>query len=388
MTKAKKMTDNTKAGNDAACIRINIAGDFTALRGRGPFHGFGKRLQALLSEADFNLVNFEGPSASGFPPTHKSGPSILQDAGAPELLLRSGFNLFSIANNHIMDYGPESALLTRKALGEGRCCGLGRGAGAFSPLYINLRGICVAVIAAAELQCGILHDFFSQSDDTGCAWLCSPLLDAAIREARSRADAVLLIAHAGLEGELLPLPEWRERYRQLIDEGCDTVIAGHTHTPQGYELYRGKPIFYSLGNFFFPSGLAASRYGKRGEIVSLAIGRGGIASFEVRATETDGHTTELINDNIWKDEEASLQALLVPENEYIKRVNEMCLRHTDDYRHLCSLSGYIYPDRHILRNISRWLLGRCHPVHMLNNLQCETHRWTFARVLRLSSGLK
>jgi hypothetical protein len=66
----------------------------------------------------------------------------------------------------------------------------------------------------------------------------------------------------------------------------------------------------------------------------------------------------------------------------------MCLRHLADYYKLCSMGGYIHPDGHILKSIVRFLRGNCRSVHMLNNLQCESHRWTFARALRLRNGIK
>lgn len=65
-----------------------------------------------------------------------------------------------------------------------------------------------------------------------------------------------MIAHAGLEDEDIPLPEWRERYRELIDVGCDVIIGGHTHMVQGCEIFKEKLICYSLGNFVFERNLA------------------------------------------------------------------------------------------------------------------------------------
>jgi poly-gamma-glutamate synthesis protein (capsule biosynthesis protein) len=62
-----------------------------------------------------------------------------------------------------------------------------------------------------------------------------------------------VLPHDGIEYIDLPLPETIARYRDFIDYGADGVIASHPHCPQGWEKYKGKPIFYSLGNFFFNS---------------------------------------------------------------------------------------------------------------------------------------
>ena len=59
--------------------------------------------------------------------------------------------------------------------------------------------------------------------------------------------------HDGIEYIDIPLPEQRERYRDFVDYGADGVFVHHPHVPQGWEVYKGRPIFYSLGNFFFNS---------------------------------------------------------------------------------------------------------------------------------------
>ena len=52
--------------------------------------------------------------------------------------------------------------------------------------------------------------------------------------------------------QLFPSPAKTELYRHFVDLGARAVIAMHTHCPQGYEIYNGCPIIYSMGNFFFP----------------------------------------------------------------------------------------------------------------------------------------
>ena len=59
--------------------------------------------------------------------------------------------------------------------------------------------------------------------------------------------------HGGNETNPIPSPMKVELYRHFIDIGAEAVIAMHTHCPQGYEMYNGKPIVYSMGNFFFPA---------------------------------------------------------------------------------------------------------------------------------------
>ena len=62
---------------------------------------------------------------------------------------------------------------------------------------------------------------------------------------------MIIFAHAGLEDEINPLPEWQDVYRNFIDLGAYAIIASHPHIVQGFEIYKGRYIFYSLGNFAF-----------------------------------------------------------------------------------------------------------------------------------------
>ena len=75
-----------------------------------------------------------------------------------------------------------------------------------------------------------------------------------IKQEKKVSDAVIVVFHGGNEFNPLPSPDTQDRYRLICDMGADAVIAGHTHCPQGYEIYDEKPIIYSMGNFLFKSG--------------------------------------------------------------------------------------------------------------------------------------
>ena len=62
---------------------------------------------------------------------------------------------------------------------------------------------------------------------------------------------VIVNLHWGAEHTLRPLPQQRLEAHALIDAGADVIIGHHTHTLQSTETYRGKPIFYGIGNFIF-----------------------------------------------------------------------------------------------------------------------------------------
>lgn len=363
-------------------VKINFVGDFV-INSR-----IEMSLDKILSKADFNVVNFEAPIRTALYPNLKSGPSIQQNASAPQWLKEKGFNVFSLANNHIMDYGEKAARKTEAALGHGKCVGIGEGMGAYKPLIQEKDGIKVAILALAELQFGMVHDSFTQSNDYGCAWINHPCVNRLVRETKKKVDFLIIVAHAGLEGVDIPLPEWRERYRELIDEGCDAVIGGHTHTAQAYEIYHGKPIFYSLGNFCFQDNLTGEESWNIGECVSLKLSKNALIEFDIYGTQlVDSNKLMLVDEKKWKSKIEYLNMLLETPN-YIAHVNDICKKALTDYDILFSMGGYIHIDKYIVKSILRWLIGRCKDVHLLNNLQCESHRWTISRALRLKNNLK
>lgn len=90
-----------------------------------------------IKSSDYNLVNFESPIKDTSLPTLKSGPSIQQDADGPRWLKQHGFNVFTLANNHIMDYGEKAARETKATLGDDKCVGIGVGKEAYKPLLLE-----------------------------------------------------------------------------------------------------------------------------------------------------------------------------------------------------------------------------------------------------------
>jgi hypothetical protein len=78
-------------------------------------------------------------------------------------------------------------------------------------------------------------------------------LQADIRGLRDRVDRVVVTFHWGIPYEREPSPEDRAKARFAVDCGADAVIGHHPHIVQPFEIYRGCPIFYSVGNFVFGS---------------------------------------------------------------------------------------------------------------------------------------
>ena len=98
-----------------------------------------------------------------------------------------------------------------------------------------------------------VFDNYTDKDSLACAWINDLKVNHVIIEAKKEVDYLFILPHDGIEYIDIPLPETIARYRDFIDYGADAVIGSHPHCPQGWEEYKGKPIFYSLGNFLFNS---------------------------------------------------------------------------------------------------------------------------------------
>lgn len=363
-------------------MRILFAGDFHT--GHSDTIKIGKDLTQLIKSCDFSVVNFESPVTNKVMPDlpPKSGPRLRQPKDNLSWLRINGFNCLMLANNHICDYGDQSLYETLEAAKElFFVAGAGNWAESYNPLILEKDNKTIAIINLAELQCGVLCDSLSNPEQRGCAWINHPSVFNIIAEVRKNSDFVIAITHAGLENVEVPLPEWRERYRQLIDYGCDAVIGGHPHICQGYEIYQNKPIVYSLGNFCFDS-LSANTKSSwfKGEVAVLEL-NGNCPELKLYGISSNNDTVELLREEEWNLEIKRLNYLL-DSPMYLQTVNDICKQELNFYYNQFSSGGCIHIDKHIIKSIARKLLGRCNEANLLNAIQCESHRWCMTRALR------
>ena len=102
----------------------------------------------------------------------------------------------------------------------------------------------------------------------------------------------ILMVHGGHEWQFIPHQAQVDLYRGFIDRGVDIVFGSHPHVVQGMEAYRGKLIFYSLGNFLFP-GMDETLGGEESVIVSCGVYRGKVRYLEVYPVRLQGTTVRL-----------------------------------------------------------------------------------------------
>jgi gamma-polyglutamate biosynthesis protein CapA len=201
--------------------------------------GFAGERKNLFEEADLVGANLEGAV------TNKGEhylPGVPYDfAFSPEIigqLKKYNFNFFNLANNHILDQGAKGLAETKSNLEK---------------LGFNYAGCPDKEIGECSYQ--ILE--FKGHKIALAGWsMVYGLFDrekakVIVQEAKKQSDFLAVNIHWGVEYEHYNNDLQRDIARELIDSGADVIIGHHPHVVEGMEIYKEKPIFYSLGNFIF-----------------------------------------------------------------------------------------------------------------------------------------
>ncbi len=237
-------------------MKVLVAGDYCPqervadLFEKNNFSSVFGSIKPLITEADVSIVNLECPVCDGDgQPIKKVGPNLHCSSKGIEAMKWAGFNCVTLANNHFFDYGKEGVENTLQACKEYDLDIVGGGMNfqeASKVLYKKINGETLAIINCCE------HEFSIATEDSAGSNPLNPIQQYyAIKEAKKKADYVLVIIHGGHEMWQLPSPRMQETYRFLIDAGADAVVNHHQHCYSGYEFYNDKPIVYGLGNFCF-----------------------------------------------------------------------------------------------------------------------------------------
>lgn len=237
-------------------MKVLVAGDFypservKKMIDKGEYDGVLGNIYSIVRSSDYALVNYESPVVLGcYKPIVKCGPHLASTKKGLEAIKKAGFDMVTLANNHICDFGAEGLNDTIKTCKEYGIDVVGVGNNlndAHRVFYKKIQDKTLAVINCCE------HEFSVADVNTPGANPINVIQQYyQIREAKKNANYVLVVTHGGHEHFQLPSPRMVETYRFFIDVGADVVINHHQHCFSGYEIYKGKPIFYGLGNLCF-----------------------------------------------------------------------------------------------------------------------------------------
>ena len=208
-------------------------------------------IRKLVSSADYSIFNYESPIVTRLEskPIVKAGPNLKSTVKAAQYIKNVGFKMATLANNHILDYGGEALVNTKEFLEKLQLETVGAGMNIAEASSVFYKQICeknIAFINCCE------HEFSIASETDAGANPLNPISQFyAIKEAKEKADYVIVIVHGGMEHFQLPSQRMVDTYRFFIDAGANVVVNHHQHCFSGYEEYNGGLIFYGLGNFCF-----------------------------------------------------------------------------------------------------------------------------------------
>jgi poly-gamma-glutamate synthesis protein (capsule biosynthesis protein) len=242
-------------------------------------HPFAK-IKMYIKGGDIAFGNLENPITPGREIT--TPEMILRaDPGVETALKDAGFTILSLANNHTLDFKRQGLLDTLRYLDQAgiKYAGAGKTTSeAFAAEFIEIKGMKLAFLAFCDADF-VPGSYLAGIENPGVAFLDEEKLKEAVQSAKKKADFVVASMHAGAEYEPEPNLIQIRFARLAIDSGADLVLGHHPHVIQKIEKYKGKYIFYSLGNFVFDQ--KWSQATREGMAAKIFIGPKGVEKIEI-----------------------------------------------------------------------------------------------------------
>lgn len=233
-------------------MHINITGDLVIKEKFLDKIIFSHTIKQIFQKQHINIINLECPIIENkYKPIEKTGPNIFTKKQIINHLKELNINVTTLANNHILDFGDEGLLNTCNLLKSNNIKYVGVGSNlkeAKEPLILEKEDLTVGIINFCENEWSIAGDFTPGANPVN-------IIDnyKQINYLKDRVDHLIVIHHGGHELHPYPSPRMKELFRFYVDMGVDIVVNHHPHCISGYECYKDKAIFYSLGNFLFTS---------------------------------------------------------------------------------------------------------------------------------------
>lgn len=372
-------------------IRLFFAGDFCS-KPSSCFISVSEELKNLIQSCDLRVVNFEVPLKPDVSLPPQQIERFWQNDDIPEFLKSLGFNLFAMANNHTFDWGDAGYRKTKNALGD-QAFGAGTYDEAYKVKVCEENGVKIGFMALSYAAYTGVFDDVLKHEGLGCAYIHDLRVNHDIQEAKKHMDYLFILPHDGIEYIDVPLPETIARYRDFIDWGADGVIGSHPHCPQGWEDYKGKPIFYSLGNFFFNSKedtlyRAWNRpHWYDGMCVEMTLNEGEIRYRIINTKNIDNVSLVIDSEPCRNDHNKELLSYLDDKNKYLSYLTTKC-RELSERQELPIIDGVFHLNKlsakRLIKSCAKLLLKKNDSIDfpLVNLLKDSTRENVLLRYLR------
>ena len=174
--------------------------------------------------------------------------------GRMQLLSEMGTGLVSLANNHVYDYGAEAMLDTADHLESAGIPYVGGGRNkeeADRPVYFIINGMKIGFVAASNAEKTKFTPAAKEDEPGILEAYDTEEYEQIIKAASKKCDYLIAYIHWGNEDTNQYSESQAEQGRQFLQSGADIVVGGHPHVLQGIEYMDGKPVIYSMGDFWF-----------------------------------------------------------------------------------------------------------------------------------------
>ena len=303
-----------------AASEILIASDWAPIRAyekiiiRDPEAVYGD-IMPVLRQSDLRIVNLECPLTPEASPMWKSGSVLKGDPEHVHGLTVVPFEIATLGNNHVFDYGVEAFEQTRALLADNAVRTVGAGMSAKEaqrPLTITVGDLNVAIINFSEGE-----DLTAAGIGPGVfGWNVGDVISC-IEQIRKSVDIIIVICHCGVEYIPFPPPYVAAAFQRVADTGADLVIGHHPHVPQGIQVHKNVPICYSMGNFVFYQETDL-RYRKIGYLIKAGIAERAVTHIELIPYGIYPHGLGLLKGAKYHQFFEKLRQVSLPLNDFAK----------------------------------------------------------------------
>ena len=230
-------------------IKISILGDVCPTSDYRQLWDDGSLFNAISEEikgSDLAVVNLECPATKYCKPIMKCGPCLCAEPSDVALIKKAGFNLISLANNHIKDFQEKGVIDTIneckvneiKYVGAGENC-----KEASRAQFFEAKGKTIGIISYAEKE-------FNTATETEAGANFFDVYESPeyVAECKKYCDFLIVLYHGGIEHYIYPSSVLQKKCRLLVRCGADVVLCQHSHCIGTYEYYQNGYILYGQGN--------------------------------------------------------------------------------------------------------------------------------------------
>jgi poly-gamma-glutamate capsule biosynthesis protein CapA/YwtB (metallophosphatase superfamily) len=263
-----KQVDTQEEVQPETQLKIVAVGDILLGRGvgmrierdqKGYIYPF-ELVAPILKTGDVIFANIEEPFTDS---THSLNPNmkyvLKNKMESFEAIKHAGINIVNLANNHILDYYEKGLFDTLELLDSNGIAHAGSGKNleeARKPAIIEKNNTKIGMISYTDMA-EYIYDgkpqisFAAGENKAGVAPRKMEYILEDIEKLRGEVDILMVSLHWGIEESFEIPAEQREFAYKIMDAGADIILGHHPHQFQGIEIYNGRPIIYSLGNFIF-----------------------------------------------------------------------------------------------------------------------------------------